>query len=48
MQVVGPIARGEFAAEVYKILQEYELVKHVQPVSSALEDIVPAFAVYDR
>ncbi|KAF8268079.1 UDP-glucose:Glycoprotein glucosyltransferase-domain-containing protein [Lactarius quietus] len=47
-RVVGPIARGEFTAEIYEILQEYELVKRVQPVLSALEDTVPAFASYDR
>lgn len=44
MQVVRPFARGELTADVYEILQEYELVKRVQPVVlSALEDIVPGF-----
>jgi UDP-glucose:glycoprotein glucosyltransferase len=48
LQVVGPIAPGEFTEEDYQILQDYELAKRVQPVLSALEDIVPAFAGYDR
>ena len=48
LQVVGPIVPGEFTAEDYEILQEYELAKRVQPVLSALEDVVPAFASYDR
>ena len=48
LQIVGPIAPGEFTTEDYRILEDYELVKRVQPVLSALEDIVPAFADYDR
>ena len=34
--------------EDYEIIQDYELAKRVQPVLSALEDIVPAFTGYDR
>ncbi|KAF8264041.1 hypothetical protein EI94DRAFT_1533558, partial [Lactarius quietus] len=45
---MSPFARGELTADVYEILQEYELVKRVQPVLSAFEDIVPAFTGYDR
>ena len=47
-QVVGPIASGEFIAEDYETLQDYELAKRVQPVLSALEDIIPALTGYDR
>ena len=47
-QVVGPIALGDFTGEDYEIFQEYELAKRLQPLVSALEDIVPAFAGYDR
>ena len=48
LQVVGPIAPGVFTVEEYQIFQEYELAKRVQPVLSALEDIVPTFGGYDR
>jgi UDP-glucose:glycoprotein glucosyltransferase len=48
LQIVGPIASGEFTAEDYQTLQDYELAKRVQPVLSALEDVVPAFAAHDR
>ena len=48
LQVVGPIKPGEFTAEDYRILEDYELAKRVQPVLSALQDIVPAFARYNR
>jgi hypothetical protein len=48
LQVVGPIVSGDFTADDYEILQDYELAKRVQPVVGALEDIVPAFAGYDR
>ena len=48
LQVVGPIAPGVLTIEEYQILQEYELAKRVQPVLSALEDIVPTFGGYDR
>ena len=48
LQVVGPIASGVLTIEEYQILQEYELAKRVQPVLSALEDIVPTFGGYDR
>jgi len=44
LQIFGPIAPGEFTAEDYRILQDYELAKRGQPVLTALEDIVPAFA----
>ncbi|KAI9428853.1 UDP-glucose:glycoprotein glucosyltransferase-domain-containing protein [Lactarius indigo] len=47
-RIIGPIAPGEFTAEDYRILEDYELAKRVQPVLSALWDIVPAFAGYDR
>jgi hypothetical protein len=48
LQIVGLIAPGEFTTEDYRILEDYEMAKHVQDVLSALEDIVPAFAGYDR
>ena len=32
----------------YENLHDYELAKRVQVVVSALQDIVPAFAGYDR
>jgi hypothetical protein len=47
-QVVGPIASGEFTAEDYQTLQDYELARRVQPVLNALEDTVPAFVGFDR
>jgi hypothetical protein len=47
-QIVGPIVSGEFTAEDYQILQDYELARRVQPVLNALEDTVPAFVGYDR
>ncbi|KAH8978341.1 UDP-glucose:glycoprotein glucosyltransferase-domain-containing protein [Lactarius akahatsu] len=47
-RIVGPIAPGEFTAEDYRILEDYEMAKRVQPVLSALGDIVPTFAGYDR
>lgn len=48
IQVVGPIASEEFTAEDYQTLQDYELVKRVQPVLNAFEDIVPGLASKDR
>jgi hypothetical protein len=39
---------GEFTAEDYQALQDYEFAKRVRPVLSALEDIVPAIANRDR
>jgi hypothetical protein len=47
-QVVGPIASGEFTAEDYQTLQDYELARRVQPVLTALESTVPTFVGYDR
>jgi UDP-glucose:glycoprotein glucosyltransferase len=47
-QIIGPIASGEFTAEDYQTLQDYELAKRVQPVLSALEDVVPTFTGHDR
>ena len=34
--------------EDYEIIQDYELAKHIQPVQSALEDIVPTFTGCDQ
>lgn len=48
MQIVGPIASGDFVAEDYQALQDYELVKRVQPVLSALEDVIPDFPGRNR
>ena len=48
LQIVGPIASGEFTAEDFQTLQDYELATRVQPVLSALEDVVPTFAGHDR
>ena len=48
LQIIGPIAPGEFTAEDFQTLQDYELVKRVQPVLSALEDVVPTFTGDDR
>jgi UDP-glucose:glycoprotein glucosyltransferase len=48
LQIIGPIASGEFTAEDFQTLQNYELAKRVQPVLSALEDVVPSFAGHDR
>ena len=48
LQVVGPIASGELTVGDYENLHDYELAKRVQVVVSALQDIVPAFAGYDR
>jgi UDP-glucose:glycoprotein glucosyltransferase len=48
LQIVGPIAPGEFTAEDYQTLQDYELARRVQPVLSALDDVVPAFTGHDR
>ncbi len=48
LQIIGPIASGEFTAEDYQTLQDYEFAKRVQPVLSALEDVVPAFTDHDR
>jgi UDP-glucose:glycoprotein glucosyltransferase len=48
LQIVGPIVSGEFTTEDYQTLQDYELTKRVQPVLSALEDVVPAFTAHDR
>ena len=48
LQIVGPIASGEFTAEDFQTLQDYELAKRVQPVLSALEDDVPSFTGLDR
>lgn len=42
LQVVGPIASGEFTVGDYENLHDYELAKRVQVVVSALEVIVPA------
>ncbi len=48
IQIVGPIVSGEFTAEDYQTLQDYELVKRVQPVLNAIEDVVPGLASKDR
>jgi UDP-glucose:glycoprotein glucosyltransferase len=48
LQIIGPIGSGEFTADDYQTLQDYELAKRVQPVLSALEDVVPAYTDYDR
>ena len=48
LQIIGPIASGEFTPEDYQTLQDYELAKRVQPVLSALEDVVPTFTSHDR
>jgi UDP-glucose:glycoprotein glucosyltransferase len=48
LQIVGPITSGEFTAEDYQTLQDYELARRVQPVLNALEDISPGFIGYDR
>jgi UDP-glucose:glycoprotein glucosyltransferase len=48
LQIIGPIASGEFTAEDFQTLQDYELAKRVQPVLSALEDVVPTFTGHDR
>jgi len=47
-RIIGPIAPGEFTAEDFQTLQDYELAKRVQPVLSALEDVVPTFTGHDR
>lgn len=47
-QIVGPISSGDFTAEDYQTLQDYELAKRVQPVWNALSDVVPTFASHDR
>ncbi|KAH9162492.1 UDP-glucose:glycoprotein glucosyltransferase-domain-containing protein [Lactarius sanguifluus] len=44
----GRLQPGEFTADDYRILEDYEMAKRVQPVLSALRDIVPTFADYDR
>jgi UDP-glucose:glycoprotein glucosyltransferase len=48
LQIIGPITSGEFTAEDFQMLQDYELAKRVQPVLSALEDVVPTFIDHDR
>ena len=48
LQIIGPIASGEFTAEDYQTLQDYELANRVQAVWSALEDVVPTFTGHDR
>jgi UDP-glucose:glycoprotein glucosyltransferase len=48
LQIIGPIASGEFTAEDFQTLQDYELAKRVQPVLSALEDVVPTLTGHDR
>jgi UDP-glucose:glycoprotein glucosyltransferase len=48
LQIIGPIAPGEFTTEDFQMLQDYELAKRVQPVLSALEDVVPTFTGHDR
>jgi UDP-glucose:glycoprotein glucosyltransferase len=48
IQIVGPIAPAEFTAEDYQTLQDYELIKRVQPVLNAFEDVVPGLASKDR
>ena len=48
IQIVGPITSDEFTAEDYQTLQDYELVKRVQPVLNAFEDIVPGLASKNR
>lgn len=48
LQIIGPIASGEFTAEDYQTLQDYELANRVQAVWSALEDVVPTFTSHDR
>lgn len=48
LQIIGPFASGEFTAEDFQTLQDYELAKRVQPILSALEDVVPTFTGHDR
>ena len=47
LQIIGPFESGEFTAEDFQTLQDYELARRVQPVLSALEDVVPTFTGYD-
>ncbi|KAI9511020.1 UDP-glucose:glycoprotein glucosyltransferase-domain-containing protein [Russula earlei] len=47
-QIIGPIPSGEFTAEDYQTLQDYELAKRVRPILDALGDLVPSFPGHDR
>lgn len=42
---MGP---GEFSAEDFKVLEDYEYVRRVEPVISALGDVLSAEVQYDR
>ncbi|KAJ4470665.1 glycosyltransferase family 24 protein [Lentinula edodes] len=47
-RIVDAIIPNEFLAADFQALQEYELLKRIQPVLSALEDIRPGFKSLDR
>ncbi|KAJ4473165.1 glycosyltransferase family 24 protein [Lentinula aciculospora] len=47
-RIVGPITPKEFLAVDFQALQEYELLKRIQPVFSALKDIRPGLTIFDR
>ncbi|KAE9396725.1 glycosyltransferase family 24 protein [Gymnopus androsaceus JB14] len=47
-RIIGPIAPKEFLAADFLDLQEYELLKRIQPVLSALESIRPGLKNLDR
>lgn len=45
---MGPIGEGEFEAADFTALQQYELRKRVQPVLTALEDVLPEYKQLDK
>ncbi|KAI0266194.1 UDP-glucose:glycoprotein glucosyltransferase-domain-containing protein [Gloeopeniophorella convolvens] len=47
-RIVGPITAEEFNVEDFHLLQDYELGRRIQPVATALEQLVQDFASHDR
>ncbi|KAH9930812.1 glycosyltransferase family 24 protein [Amylocystis lapponica] len=47
-RVLGPMASGEFIADDFEVLMEYELTKRVEPVAGALEDVFGSFEGFDK
>jgi UDP-glucose:glycoprotein glucosyltransferase len=46
--VVGPIGKNEFVSADFRALESYELRKRVQPVLTAIEDVIPDYKNLDR
>ncbi|THH10819.1 hypothetical protein EW146_g8252 [Bondarzewia mesenterica] len=47
-RLVGPVEPGDFTAEDFKTLENYEYLRRVEPVIRALGEVLPETAEYDQ